>query len=262
MFKIFPSILMLSLIFIKPSFAAYSGSTNPIIDGSLVALALEFDHVFDRKIQSSQIKDGKIKQASSCYLKLTGRPTDYLFLFAQAGGTNFDVKSNLHNGKSLNEKYDIGFFTGVGAKIVHEFMPMAKFSLTNQVNWWKTDLDSIAYEEAITEKSGYREGLEYQFTGILSYTIEWDMVAHPVEGSWSPITPYIGFKYSYLRLDNNITVKTASGYLNMPKIKNKNRAGIVCGLDMNPSTLGGFMLNLEFRFFDESAISGSLGYSF
>jgi hypothetical protein len=121
----------------------------------------------------------------------------------------------------------------------------------------------VVYNQAVTEKSGHRSAWEYQLSGIFSYTIKWDKVIHPVQGEWPTMTPYIGIKYSYLNMDKGITVKTASGALEAPEtIRNKNKAGLIFGTDIDLSSLGGFMFNLEARLLDENAISGSLSYNF
>jgi hypothetical protein len=251
------------LICFNPVYAAPAGGTNPVIDGSLVALAFEYDYVFDREIKSSSVNDGKIKEANTFYLRLTTKPADFLFLYAAAGCANFHIKSNLKNGNTLTEKYKTGFFTGGGAKLVYQVIPNLKFALDNQFNWWRADLDEVVYNQAVTEKSGHRSAWEYQLSGIFSYTIKWDKVIHPVQGEWPTMTPYIGIKYSYLNMDKGITVKTASGALEAPEtIRNKNKAGLIFGTDIDLSSLGGFMFNLEARLLDENAISGSLSYNF
>jgi hypothetical protein len=263
MYKVLLIAAMLILISVSTSYAAPTGGTNPVIDGSLVALAFEYDYVFDREIKSSAINKGKVKEANTFYLKLSTKPADFLFLYATAGGTNFNIKSTLKSGKDLTEKYKTGFFTGGGVKVIYEFMPSLKFALDNQLNWWRSDLDDINYDEAITEKSGHRSAWEYQLSGILSYTIKWDKIVHPVQGEWPAITPYFGLKYSYLKMSKSISVKTASESVSVPDtIRNKNRAGIICGADIDLSSLGGFMFNIEGRFLDETALSGALTYNF
>jgi hypothetical protein len=251
------------LIGVVPVYAAPSGGTCPVIDGSLVSLALEYDYVFDREIKSSYVTNGKIKEASTVYLKLSTKPADFLFLYATAGGTNFHIKSDLTNGNTLTEKYKMGFFTGGGVKLIYEVIPNLKFALDNQLNWWRSDIDDVIYDQAITDKSGHRSAWEYQLSGIFSYTIKWDSVVHPVNGEWPAVTPYIGVKYSYLKMDNNITIKTSTGTVPAPdNIRNDNKAGLILGADIDLSSLGGFMFNLEARLLDENAISGAISYNF
>ncbi|TRZ53950.1 MAG: hypothetical protein D4S01_00355, partial [Dehalococcoidia bacterium] len=169
----------------------------------------------------------------------------------------------LTNGNILIEKYKTGFFTGGGAKVVYEVIPNLKFALDNQFNWWKVDLDNVIYDQVLTSKSGSRSAWEYQLSAIFSYTIKWDKVIHPVQGEWPDITPYLGIKYSYLKMDNNINVETSAGSVGVPdNIRNDNKAGIIGGMDINLASLGGFMFNLEFRLLDENAISGALSYNF
>ena len=263
MLKLIVAICVVLFIIACPAYATPSGGTNPVTDGSLVALAFEYDYVFDREIKSSQINDGKIKEANTFYLTLTTKPADFLFLYAKAGGTNFQIKSTLTNGNTLIEKYKTGFFTGGGAKVVYEVIPNLKFALDNQLNWWRTDLEDISYNQQVTEKSGYRSAWEYQLSGIFSYTIKWDKIIHPVEGEWPTVTPYMGVKYSYLKMDKSITVSTSLGAVAVPdSIINKNKTGLIFGADIDLSSLGGFMFNLEARLLDENAISGALSYNF
>jgi len=263
MLKLFIMVCVVLLIALSPAYAAPTGGTNPVTDGSLVALAFEYDYVFDREIKSSYVSEGKIKEANTFYLTLTTKPADFLFLYAKAGGANFHIKSTLTNGNTLIEKYKTGFFTGGGAKVVYEVIPNLKFALDNQLNWWRADLGDVSYDEVITEKSGYRSAWEYQLSGIFSYTINWDKVINPIQGEWPDITPYLGLKYSYLKMDKDINVKTASGDVAVPdSIRNDNKVGIICGMNIDFLSLGGFMFNLEFRLLDENAVSGALSYNF
>jgi|GEM_PF-1401338 len=263
MFKLMVAICAVLFIIACPAYATPSGGTNPVTDGSLVALAFEYDYVFDREIKSSQVNDGKIKEANTFYLTLTTKPADFLFLYAKAGGTNFQIKSTLTDGRTLTEKYKTGFFTGGGAKLVYEVIPNLKFALDNQLNWWTADIEDVSYDQGITEKSGHRSAWEYQLSGIFSYKIKWDKVVHPVNGEWPAITPYLGLKYSYLKMDNSINISTSSGAVVVPdSIRNKNKTGLIFGADIDLSSLGGFMFNLEARLLDENAISGSLSYNF
>ena len=256
-------VAMVILLSAGSGFAAQTGGTHPIVDGSLIALALEYDYVFDRDLTASGVTSAGLDDASAYYLKFSAQPAKFMSIYAKIGGTNFNVESTLANGNELVEDYDTGLFIGGGVKFAFELMPNVNVGIDNQFNWWKSDIGSAKYPGAISEVSGDRSGWEYQLAGILSYDINWNEVVNPVHGEWPRFSPYIGVKYSKFELDNNITVKSGGTTLSIPgTLENDNKAGFIYGLDIVFDDVEGFTFNLEGRLIDETAISGNINYNF
>ena len=256
-------VTMAILLSTVSGFAAQTGGTHPIVDGSLVALALEYDYVLDRDLTASGVTSANLDDASACYLKLSAQPAKFMSLYAKIGGTNFNVESTLANGNELVEDYDAGLFIGGGVKVAFELMPNVSVGIDNQFNWWKSDIGDASYTTAVTEVTGDRSGWEYQLAGIISYEINWNDVVNPVHGEWPRFSPYVGVKYSKFELDNNVTVKSGGSELSMPgTLTNDNKAGFIYGLDIVFDDVEGFTFNLEGRLIDETAISGNINYNF
>ena len=256
-------VLVVIVLSAQTAFAAYSGGTHPIVDGSLIALALEYDYVFDRDLTASGVTEAGLDDASAYYLKFSAQPTKFMSLYAKIGGTNFNVESTLANGNKLIEDYDTGLFIGGGVKVVYELMPNVNVGIDNQFNWWKSDIVNASYTAAVTDVTGDRSGWEYQLAGILSYDINWDEVVNPIHGGWPRFSPYVGVKYSKFELDNNVIVKSGGTALSIPgTLTNDNKAGFIYGLDIVFDDVEGFTFNLEGRLIDETAISGNINYNF
>jgi hypothetical protein len=158
----------------------------------------------------------------------------------------------------------MGFYTGIGAKIIYEFIPKVKVAVDNQINWWRSDVDEVSYAGiSASTLSGHASAWEYQLAGILSYTIDNEKLIHPAQGEWPEFTPYAGIKFAYLEMDSKVTASTPSASIPMPdSFNNDNKFGVIVGLDVNFVSLGGFSMNIEGRFLDENAISGFLNYNF
>ncbi|NQT95954.1 MAG: hypothetical protein HQ572_05830, partial [Candidatus Omnitrophica bacterium] len=256
-------IIGLACCFCPGSYAAPVGGSNPIIDGNLVAFAFEYDYIFDRDIKSSDISTGEISEQNTFYCKLSFKPVDFLSVYTKTGIANFKLESQLNNGNVYEENYESGFYVGGGASLTYEFVPRVRATIDNQINWWRSDIDSGSYPSSISEISGHSSAMEYQLAGILSYKIDYKSLIHPAHGEWPHLTPYAGVKYTHLKIDVDTTAKSGSTSIPVPDgYKNENKVGIICGADLTFESLTGFSFNVEGRFLDETAISGYLNYNF
>ena len=267
MLKTFKYLIMLAGILnfcYAYSLAAQTGGTSPVVDGSLVVLGGEYDYILDRTLKSSDIKNGKISEESTFYAKLTFKIADFLSVYTKAGMSNLKTEMDIPNGSKLKEDYDFGFYGGAGAKISYQLMPRLRAALDNQLNFWKCDIRDVDYLSwHITSQTGHISIWEYQLAGILSYTIDHNKLISPAQGEFPKLTPYLGLKYAYLKMDSNVTAIGDGISVTAPHIrKNDDNVGIIFGLDITFDSLSGFAFNIEGRFLDETAISGYLNYSF
>lgn len=250
--------------FCTSSQAAPVSGTDPSIEGRVWALVVEYDYIYDRELESSDIKDGELKQSNTAYAKLIFKPSNFLNFYGKAGISMCETEMDMNTGKTIKQEYDLGFYTGGGVKLICELGPRFKVCIDNQFNWWECDIDDVVYGGiTATTKTGDIEPWEYQVSGILSYKIDWQEVIHPVHGEYPALIPYVGAKYAYLEMDSDVTASGPGFSISAPdKCKNDTNLGIICGLDIDFITLGGFGLNIEGRFLDETAISGYICYNF
>jgi hypothetical protein len=262
--KLFLSVITIFTLICSSAFAGTVSGVDPVVDGSLVAFALEDDYVFDRHIKSSDINKGKIKWQNTFYGKLTFKATDFLFVYGKAGITKFRTDMQLNNGISIEEDYDIGFYTGGGAKLVYEFIPRFRLAIDNQLNWWRCNVADVRYNQVhSTDQSGHLTCVEYQLSGIVGYRVDYEKLIHPVQGEVPHLYPYIGVKYAHLSMDSDVTGSGPSFSTSTPDDrKNEDKVGLVLGLDARMPSLDGFSFNIECRLLDEDAISGFIQYSF
>lgn len=250
--------------FCASSQAAPTNGTDPVVAGRLWALAVEYDYIYERDLESSEITEGRIDEANTAYAKLTFKPSKYLSLYGKAGISNFRTDVKLNNGKTIKEEYDTGFYTGGGGRVICELGPKFKVCVDNQFSWWNCGIDSLEYGGVLaTTVSDDTAAWEYQISGILSYKIDWQNVIHPIQGEYPALIPYIGAKYACLEIDSDVTAAGPDFSISPPdKRKNDRKLGIVCGLDIDFLSLYGFSFNIEGRFLDETAISGFISYNF
>jgi len=255
---------MIVLAISNQALAAPVGGSNPVIDGSLAAFSFEYDYVSDRDLESNDISAGEISDQSTVYGRLSFKPLENIALYVKAGATDFNVATTLSNGTSYNEKYQFGFYTGGGASLTYEFVPRVRATIDNQINWYRCDIEGVEYGGANNYTiDGDISGLEYQLSGIISYLINYQELVHPVHGEWPQFMPYIGVKYSYLRLDSDVTATNGSTTVPVPsEYENEKNVGIILGTDIGLPSLSGFSFNLEFRLLDETAVSTYLNYNF
>lgn len=247
--------------------AATVSGTHPVIDGSIVALAGEYDYVFDRDIKSSDISDGIIDEQNTFYVKLIFKAIDLVTIYTKVGVTSFKLVSKMNNGTTINEDYAPGFYTGGGAKLVHEFIPRVRFAADAQLSWWSCNIDEAAYVDSggrvMSDDTGDTSAWEVQLSGILSYEIDYQSLVHPVHGGLPVMIPYAGLKYAHLKMDSEVTATSNGESVTMPDaMKNDNKLGIVCGLDISFPSVDGFTFNIEGRFLDDNSLSGHMKYNF
>lgn len=262
---LFLAVAVGSLSFLcTPSLAAPSGGTDIFAEGRPWAVAAEYDYLYKRDMESSDIKDGEAKEANTAYGKVTFRPSKFLSLYGKFGIVNFETEMDMNTGKTIEEKYNAGIYTGGGARLNLELGPSFRISVDNQYGWQSCDIDDVTYGGiAATTKTGDITVWEYQLSGILSYKLTWEKVVHPIHGEYPALIPYAGAKYAYLEMDSDVTASGPGYSISAPdKRKNDRRLGVICGLDIDFISLGGFVLNIEGRFLDETAISGYVSYNF
>jgi len=257
-------IVLLLSCFCSPAFGAAVGGTNPVVDGSLVALAFECDHIYDRDLKASNASNASISEQNTIYGKLTFKTNEYFNLYVKAGAATFRTKADLDNGSVLREEYDPGIYAGIGAKVLYEFVPRVTLAIDNQFNWWRSDVGDIVYDEvSAADESGHRTCWEYQLSGVLSYKIDYKKLFSPIQGEWPVFTPYVGIKYAHLKIDSIPSATSGGTQIPMPDdYSNKYSAGLIFGLDTTLQSLGGFSFNIEGRIFDETALSGYVQYNF
>lgn len=251
--------------FCTSSLAAPTGGTDPIVEGRQWAIAAEYDYVYSRDLESSEISDGEIKEGNAAYAKISFKPSRFLALYGKAGLANFETDMDMTNGKTIEEKFAAGFYTGGGARVSIEATPRFLISIDNQFDWQNCDIDDIVYGGiTATTKTGDATMWEYQVSGILSYKFDWEKVVHPIHGEYPALIPYAGAKYAIVEIDNDLTMDGPGFAAAVPPgiRKNDHNLGIIFGLDIDFTTLGGFNLNIEARFADETAVSGYVGYNF
>ncbi|MFH1867679.1 MAG: hypothetical protein ABH843_01790 [Candidatus Omnitrophota bacterium] len=255
------------VVFCGRAMAAPVSGTHPIVDGSIVALAGEYDFVYDRDLKSSDTASGIIDEQNTCYLKLVFKAIDLVSVYVKAGATSFKLESKMNDGTTIREDYSAGFYTGGGAKLVHEFIPRVRFAADAQLNWWSCNIDEAEYVDSggriISSNNGDTSAFEVQLAGILSYEIDYQSLVHPVHGGLPLMIPYIGLKYSHLKIDSEVTAVSSGMNVSMPDdMKNDNKLGIVFGTDISFPSVDGFSFNIEGRFLDDNALSGYLKYNF
>lgn len=250
--------------FCTRSLAAPCSGTDPVVENRVWAIAGEWDYLFNRDLESSDTTEGKITVSNTVYGKFIFKPSKYLSLYGKIGACTFETELDMTTGKTLEEEYDTGLFTGGGGRLVCELGPKFTAAVDNQFSWWKSDIKDATYggvdaTSALNDITAW----EYQVSAILSYKIDWEKLIHPVHGGYPKLIPYAGAKYAHLEMDSEVTV-SGPGFSVTPTAdrENEHKFGVVCGLDFDLLDLGGFYFNIEGRFLDETAISGYVSYNF
>jgi hypothetical protein len=204
-----------------------------------------------------------MKEGVAVFGRLSLKVSEAMTLYGKLGTAKFENHMDLNTGQSLVEQYEIGLYTGAGGRLKHELMPDLIGALDAQVNWWNCDIEDMTYSGVtVSSVSGHTSTWEFQIAGTLSYRIDYSGLSHPAQGEKAYFTPYVGAKYSYLRMDPSITAESSTSFSIPEERSNDYKFGIVLGADITLPILSNMSFNLECRFLDENAVSGYVFYEF
>ena len=195
----------------------------------------------------------KITRGRNTLAKISYGLFDSMDVYLKLGAANYNFKGDVYVGdtKAVDENLSSkdSFLYGAGFKIAHEIKK--GWIVGCDVQYLTTDLDLNF--SAVNVNTGAVASAKYTNCRIQ----EWH-VAPYIAGKIANFTPYLGARYSDLRLDqkspndphrwNNLVFGAAYN------------VGVFTGMDWN---LGeSFKLNIEGRFIDETAMSVGLAYGF
>lgn len=247
-----------------PSLASPSGGPDPMVEGRQWAAAAELDFISERKLESSEASSAEYKEALTAYAKVSFQPSELLTLYGKAGIANLETDLILTDGNNIKEKFNTGFYTGGGGRIILDLGAGFSVIADNQFSWQTNEIEDVEYNGvSATNKDSEMTLWEYQLAGLLCYKINWDKLVHPIHGEYPALTPYVGAKYAYLEMDADVRASGPGFSITSAGMrKNEDTFGLILGLGIDFYTLGGFAFNIEYRHLDEDAISGYLNYTF
>jgi len=244
------------------------------------SIGLDGEYIFNRKTENeaaSFVGGGftgaweqniKIHNLYRNTIKLSYGILDYLDIYVKLGEAAFtDSKLNIISGSlmglpgtlygSAKLKGKDAFAWGGGLKAAY---PVLK-------TWYiGCDMQYLEHTNFYKTERGYIEGLgriDLNWRGKMSF-MEWH-VAPYLAKKIGPFVPYVGGKYSYLRIQDQVRGQALAGggvtaLLNPRRYTAEDNFGAFCGLDFNLGDKLSF--NVEGRFIDETAMSMGAAYKF
>ncbi len=259
-------ILFLALLLCLPgvSYAASIGGAKTQGQGKL-GISAEWSYIFNRdlKFQSATdrdsdytVKNYEIDKGYNAIGKVSYGIFDAMDIYVKLGVADYDVKGDMleSGSKYAADKYatDSDFLYGGGVKFSYEI----------ENNWIiGADLQYLTSKHKADAESVLIEGGVYSARYTSTRISEWH-IAPFIAKKIGNFTPYLGGKYSDLRmkLKSPSGVKPEAGWWDNVKYKADDNFGIFIGSDIVVNDI--FVVNIEGRFIDETAMSLGVSYRF
>ena len=249
-------------------FAASVGDTIEPLGHLKYAITGEYNRIIDKDLEGTVDNDAtagtfssaEIEAANQLYVKLAMGLTEYFNIYTKLGMSDLDLTIKETDGTIYDIETEYGLLWGGGISGAKEIYEGWNIGADVQFLTWSADIDSVKYKgEAGTSVTGELDNYEFQ-TAIFGYK-KFDVD----DMSWiETVTPYLGLVYSHFISDDstgNIRFNVASGSIIVGEdLEGDDEIGIVGGMNMDISD--NVVSNVEVRFIDETALSGTLTYRF
>lgn len=225
-----------------------------------LSVAIEQEIVFERDMElksispdvGTQATDMKFDEMYRTDVKISYGMLDNFDIFVKLGGASFEMEEEWRTTTpevgSIKDDAETSFMWGIGMK----------GTLSLEDDWMLgVDVQYLAhdndYDGRIDNRTTPADSEDY--SGEMEVE-EWH-VAPYIAKAINSFTPYVGVKYSDVRIENNYT--TSSGSTKEKREADEN-VGVFIGLDYKIDTV--WKLNIEGRFIDETAMSLGAMYKF
>jgi len=250
-------VLSLAALFCLPlsSYAASIGGTETQGQGKL-AIGLDQEILFDRdmKVKSMEPNSGaennvNIDNEYRTVVKASYGVLDNLDIYVKLGTADFETKNNWSDPAdtgTIKNKTKNAFAYGMGIKgtysLKNDWLIGADLQYLTHKNKYKGSLINETSPASSEDFSGKMNVQEWQAAPYIAKKIE-------------NFVPYIGVKYSDLRIEDKFTLSVGDI---KSKMKASDNVGVFLGTDYK---LGkNWKLNMEGRFIDETAMSFGATY--
>jgi len=208
----------------------------------------ELDFVFKRKLTSSdEVTKAELK-GQNCMLKLSSNFYDSFEPYIKLGTSDLEVTWT-QNGENITVETKPGFVWAAGIKAhVYEFKNHG-IKLTMDAQYKNADLDVDTVSRAGSMNSKF-EIKEYQIALLASKKL-----IVPVGINDYYIVPYTGLTVTWSDVDVSFTDAGSGLLYSTYDASDENVFGLVLGCDIMPSLLSWYLLNLELRFINETALT-------
>ena len=246
-----------------PARAASVGSPETQGKGKL-AVEAEWSYIFNTDLDFKKASrtaghatdeplNFKITRGRNAVAKISYGLFDFLDVYLKAGSANYNFKGDVYVGdtKTVDENLSSkdSFLYGLGFKVAHEFKQ--GWIVGFDAQYLTTDLNLNF--SATNLSTGAVANAKYTNCRIQ----EWHIAPY-IAKRIANFTPYIGARYSDLRLDQS-SPNDPNRWNNLVFNAVYN-IGVFTGMDCNFGD--SFKLNVEGRFVDETAMSVGLAYRF
>ncbi|MDD2927642.1 MAG: hypothetical protein PHE30_02190 [Candidatus Omnitrophica bacterium] len=257
--------IFIGLVFVAvvPARAASVGSPQAQGKGKFAAEA-EWSYIFNTDLDfkkasrpaghaTDQPLNFKITRGRSSVAKISYGLFDFLDVYLKVGSANYNFKGDVYVGGTRTVEENLSskdsFLYGLGFKVAHELKK--GWIVGCDVQYLTTDLNLNF--SATSLGTGAVANAKYTNCRIQ----EWH-VAPYIAKKIANFTPYLGARYSDLRLDQS-SPNDPNRWNNLVFNAVYN-VGVFTGMDWNIGD--GFKLNVEGRFIDETAVSVGVAYKF
>ena len=229
------------------------------------ALGVDMDCIFNRDIKFKSaspaleegftLGDNELRNTYRIMGRIDYGAVDNIDIYAKLGGSDFESRGKGYlDGLEVGKEEDDGnaaFAWGVGIKGTYPFENNWLVGLDAEVVFHKNDYDAAFTPDPTNNPNDSAD----TWTGDITIT-EWQ-VAPYVAYKMENFTPYVGCKYSDMLLKYDWTDAWDS---NTYKYEADKNFGVFVGLDCEIEK--NFVLNIEGRFIDETAMSVAARYKF
>lgn len=229
------------------------------------SVSVEYTHVFDQELEEqTTVKNLEIDESQALLARINYAFTEYHSLYVKMGMANLQSKLTTVSGTNrlpYNLKYDFGFAWAVGGQVtfpIRESGVRAHFGF--QYLRWESSVDSVRVNNAAASSLSASDATVSD-VGISAIASK-DLVL----GNGNTLTPYLGVKLSSVKVDYGtvrhagVTVGSTTFLGFSGDVKSENHVGIIVGAEYDITE--DISLNVEGRFIDETAATGSLRYRF
>ena len=210
----------------------------------------ELDFVFKRKLTSADdVKKAELK-GQNYMLKLSSNFYDSFEPYIKLGTSDLEVTWT-QNGENITVEAKPGFVWAAGIKAhVYEFKNYGiKLTMDAQYKNADLDVDTVSRAGSMNEKFEIKE---YQIALLASKKL-----IVPVGINDYYVVPYTGLTVSWSDVDVSFEIPPGPPYalFSTFNASDENVFGLVLGCDIMPSLLSWYLLNLELRFINETALT-------
>lgn len=217
-----------------------------------VKASLDIEIVTERKLESADADTPSAELEGQTYmLKFSNNFYNLVEPYIKIGSSNLDLKWDQY-GRSVKVETGPGFVWGVGAKVkLYEFEDMGiKLTLDGQYRDTELDIDKIKLAGAVpSTKDENFEIDEWQVSllGSKKFIL-------PFGNTDYYLVSYGGITYSSSTVDVKFTDSIGILYSTFDA-NDRNEFGIVLGCDIMPFYTSCYLLNVELRLINETALS-------